>query len=73
METSMLNCCYFAAAGMGVGIVDHTSLRASEAQVVAIPFEANIEVSYYAIRPSGAPRIAVLDELVERIQGMMSV
>ncbi|MCZ7498589.1 LysR substrate-binding domain-containing protein [Agrobacterium sp. ST15.13.015] len=29
METSMLNCCHFASAGMGVGIVDHTSLRSA--------------------------------------------
>lgn len=71
METSMLNCCYFAAAGMGVGIVDHTSLRAADAQVVAIPFEPRIEVSYYAIRPVGAQRIAILDELIARMQEMM--
>lgn len=72
METSMLNCCYFAAAGMGVGIVDHTSLRSAGTHVVAIPFEPKIEVSYYAIRPAGAQRIAVLDDLIERIQKMMS-
>ncbi|MQB45845.1 LysR substrate-binding domain-containing protein [Rhizobium sp. ICMP 5592] len=68
METSMLNCCYFAASGMGVGIVDHTSLRAAGAAVVAIPFEPRIEVSYFAIRPSGAQRIAVLDQLIRRMQ-----
>lgn len=72
METSMLNCCHFASAGMGVGIVDHTSLRSAGAEVVAIPFEPKIEVSYYAIRPIGAQRIAVLDELIERIRQMMS-
>jgi DNA-binding transcriptional LysR family regulator len=71
METSMLNCCYFAAAGMGVGIVDHASLHSAGAQVVAIPFEPKIEVSYFAIRPTGAQRIAVLDELVTRIQTLM--
>lgn len=72
METSMLNCCYFAAAGLGVGIVDRTSLRSAGAQLVAVPFEPNIEVSYYAIRPVGAQRIAVLDELIERIRSTMS-
>jgi DNA-binding transcriptional LysR family regulator len=72
METSMLNCCYFAAAGMGIGIVDRTSLRAAGAQVIAIPFEPNIEVSYHAIRPVGAQRIAILDELIMRMQVMMT-
>lgn len=73
METSMLNCCYFAAAGMGVGLVDQTSLRSAGAQVMAIPFEPKIEVSYYAVRPVGAQRIAVLDELIARMRTMMSV
>jgi hypothetical protein len=57
---------------MGIGIVDHTSLRSADAKVVAIPFEPKIEVSYYAIRPVGAQRIAVLDRLIERMQQMMS-
>jgi len=72
METSMLNCCHFASAGMGVGIVDHTSLRSAGAEVVAIPFEPKIEVAYYAIRPVGAQRIAVLDELIERVRQSMN-
>jgi DNA-binding transcriptional LysR family regulator len=71
METSMLNCCYFAASGMGVGIVDHTSLRSASADIIAIPFEPKIEVSYFAIRPSGGQRIAVLDDIVRRMQDMM--
>ncbi|WP_312402952.1 LysR substrate-binding domain-containing protein [Rhizobium sp.] len=71
METSMLNCCYFAAAGMGVGIVDHTSLRSAEADVISVPFEPNIEVSYFAIRPSGGQRIAILDEIISRIQHLI--
>lgn len=73
METSMLNCCCFAASGMGIGIVDRISLHSSGADVVAIPFEPKIEVSYYAIRPASAHRIAVLDELISRMQqGMQS-
>ena len=71
METSMLNCCYFAAAGMGVGIVDEISLRSAAADAVAIPFDPKIEVSYFAIRPAGAERIAVLDELIGRMQEYM--
>lgn len=70
-ETSMLNCCYFAAAGMGVGIVDEISLNAAKAEIVAIPFEPRIEVSYFAIRPAGARRIAVLDELIGLVQNLM--
>ncbi|EUC00348.1 transcriptional regulator, LysR family [Rhizobium sp. CF080] len=71
METSMLNCCYFAASGMGVGIVDHTSLRSAGADIIAIPFEPRIEVSYFAIRPSGGQRIAVLDDIVRRMGELM--
>ncbi|WP_105383009.1 LysR substrate-binding domain-containing protein [Neorhizobium alkalisoli] len=73
METSMLNCCYFAAAGMGIGIVDYTSLRAAGTDVVAVPFEPRIEVSYFAIRPSGAQRIMVLDNIVERMKNLMDI
>lgn len=72
MESSMLNCCYFAASGMGVGIVDHTSLRAAGADIVAIPFEPKIEVSYFAIRPSGGHRISILDDLVKRMRELIS-
>jgi DNA-binding transcriptional LysR family regulator len=72
METSMLNCCYFAAAGMGVGIVDYVSLRSAGAEIVAIPFEPAIEVSYFAIRPSGGQRILVLDDIVKRMKDLIS-
>jgi DNA-binding transcriptional LysR family regulator len=71
METSMLNCCYFAAAGMGVGIVDETSLRSAGSQTVSRPFEPQIEVSYFAVRPAGARRIAVLDNIIDRIQSLL--
>jgi len=71
MESSMLNCCHFAAAGMGVGIVDWTSLRSAETSAVAIPFEPRIEVSYFAIRPTGARRISILDQVVGRVQALM--
>lgn len=71
METSMLNCCHFAAAGMGVAIVDPTSLRAAGVDLIAVPFEPQIEVSYYAIRPAGARRIAVCDDLVARMRDMI--
>ncbi|TCV65877.1 hypothetical protein [Neorhizobium huautlense] len=67
----MLNCCYFAASGMGVGIVDRTSLRSAGAAILAIPFEPRIEVSYFAIRPSGGQRIAVLDDIVGRMGELM--
>lgn len=72
METSMLNCCCFAAEGMGVGIVDRTSITASGADLVAIPFRPDIEVSYFAIRPSGAARIPVLDQLVGRMRELLT-
>jgi len=71
METSMLNCCHFAAAGMGVGIVDETSLTSARTDTISVPFEPAIEVSYYAIRPMGAQRITVLDEIIGRMQELM--
>ncbi|MCC2613583.1 LysR substrate-binding domain-containing protein [Neorhizobium petrolearium] len=71
METSMLNCCHFAASGIGIGIVDRTSLHSAGAKVVAIPFEPRIDVSYFAIRPSGGQRIPVLDDIVKRVRELM--
>ena len=71
METSMLNCCHFAAAGMGVGIVDHTSLQSAGIDIVAIPFEPQIEVAYFAIRPSGGHRISILDDLIKRMSELI--
>jgi DNA-binding transcriptional LysR family regulator len=72
METSMLNCCCFAASGMGVGIVDRTSIVASGADLVAIPFRPGIEVSYFAIRPSGTVRMPVLEQLVSRMRELLA-
>jgi len=71
METSMLNCCHFAAAGMGVGIVDEASLIAAGTDAVSVPFQPTIEVSYYAIRPTGSQRIGLLDRIVARVQELM--
>ncbi len=71
VETSMLNCCCFAAAGFGIAIVDRISVRAAGADVVTIPFVPEIRVSYLAIRPPGARRIAALDDIVSRMQALM--
>lgn len=72
METSMLNCCHFAAAGMGVGVVDRTTISAASAEIVALPFSPAIDVSYFAVRPSGAARMAVLDDIVRRMQELLA-
>lgn len=72
METSMLNCCHFAAAGMGVAIVDQLTVRAAGADIICIPFSPEIDVSYFAIRPSGSRRIKVLDEIVSRMAELMA-
>ncbi|WP_417720682.1 LysR substrate-binding domain-containing protein [Salipiger sp.] len=72
IETSMLNCCHFAAQGMGIAIVDELSTRAADAGLVTIPFSPDIPVSYYAIRPPGAQRIGLLDAIVERMQAQLS-
>ncbi|GGB04277.1 transcriptional regulator [Brucella endophytica] len=73
METSMLNCCHFAAAGMGIAIVDQITIRAAGTDITCVPFLPAIDVSYFAIRPSGSRRIAVLDEIVARMGDLMSV
>ncbi|MGV0875879.1 LysR substrate-binding domain-containing protein [Martelella sp. FLE1502] len=72
VETSMLNCCHFAAAGMGVAIVDRITVNAAGAGTISRPFEADVEISYFAIRPSGARGIAVLDDLIESIRALMA-
>ena len=51
----------------------HTSLRSSGTTIVAIPFEPKIEVSYFAIRPSGGQRIGVLDDIVKRMGELMAL
>lgn len=71
METSMLNACYFAASGMGVGIVDQTTIRAAGADIVAVPFRPSIDVSYFAVRPSGTGRITMLEEIIERMRALL--
>jgi DNA-binding transcriptional LysR family regulator len=72
METSMLNCCCFAASNIGVGIVDRSSIVASGADLVAIPFRPGIEVSYFAVRPSGAARMPVLEHLISRMRELLA-
>ncbi|MFK4826002.1 LysR family transcriptional regulator [Paenochrobactrum sp. BZR 588] len=71
METSMLNCSHFAAAGMGVGIVDKTTLRSSGVDCVAIPFEPTIQVSYFAIRPTSSTPNPLLDDIINIMQELL--
>ncbi|GHD22094.1 LysR family transcriptional regulator [Tianweitania populi] len=71
LETSMLNCCHFAAAGMGVAIVDRITMRAADVKLCAKPFLPTIDVSYYAARPAGSRQILVLDQIVERIKELL--
>lgn len=71
METSMLNCCHFAAAGMGVAIVDRTTIRAAGVDLHARPFLPAINISYHAARPAGSRRILVLDQIVERMKALL--
>ncbi|WP_294931214.1 LysR substrate-binding domain-containing protein [uncultured Paracoccus sp.] len=72
VETSMLNCCHFAANGMGIAIADEVSIHAAEAGLATIPLMPAIPVSYYAIRPPGAHHIAILDRIVERVQVLLN-
>lgn len=72
IETSMLNCCYFAAAGVGVAIVDSTTVKAAAVDVVIKPFLPTTDVSYFAIRPAGSASILVLDELVEKMRNLLA-
>ncbi|MFV0335510.1 MAG: LysR family transcriptional regulator [Tropicimonas sp.] len=72
VETSMLNCCHFAAQGMGIAIADEVSVRAADEGLITVPFLPAIDVSYFAIRPPGAHRIAILDAIVERMQSLLA-
>lgn len=72
IETSMLNCCLFAASGMGIAIVDRTSIVASGVPLVAIPFQPDIEVAYFAIRSAGAVRTQVIEALVSRMRELLA-
>lgn len=72
IETSMLNCCHFAASGMGVAIVDRISIRASGENLVPVPLFPELPVSYFAIRPSGAPAHSLIEEIIERMQSQIS-
>lgn len=72
VETSMLNCCHFAGAGMGVAIVDRTTLRGSGVDLVARPFSPGISLSYYAIRPAGSRQIAALDAITARMLALLN-
>jgi len=72
IETSMLNCCFFASSGIGIGIVDRTSIVASGANLLAIPFRPDIEVTYFAVRPYGIGRMPVVDQLICRMQELLA-
>lgn len=72
VESSMLNCCHFAAQGMGIAIADEVSIRAADAGLVAVPFEPAVPVAYHAIRPPGAHRIAILDAIVNRVGELLN-
>jgi len=71
METSMLNCCHFAAAGMGVAIVDRTTMRAASVDLCTRPFLPTIDISYFAARPAGSRQIPLLDQIVERMRELL--
>lgn len=71
LESSMLNCCHFAAAGMGVAIVDCITLRAAGTDLCARPFLPAIDVSYYATRPAGSRRIPLIDQIIARMAELL--
>lgn len=72
VETSMLNCCHFAAQGLGVAIVDEISTRAANAGLVTVPFSPEVPVSYYAIRPPGAPMIPIIDAIIGHVRDQLA-
>lgn len=53
METSMANCCGFAARGDGIAISDPVTV-AERGELVSRPLTPEIEISYVAIRPPQA-------------------
>ncbi|MDP0929513.1 LysR family transcriptional regulator [Paracoccus onubensis] len=72
METAMLHCCHFAAAGLGVAIVDQTTMHAAGANLCSRPFRPAINVSYFAARPAGTRQISVLDDIISRMSGLLA-
>lgn len=72
LESSMLNCCHFAAAGMGVAIVDRVSIRSAGQALCARPFLPEIRVPYHAIRSAGSLRIPLLDQIIDRMKQLLA-
>lgn len=72
VETSMSNCCSFAASGEGIGIVDPLSASAHRDTLAILPFEPEIAVHYVAVRSPQAPRSAVLDDIIDVLRSDMA-
>lgn len=67
VETSMLNCCYLAASGAGIAIVDPVTVTAADVRLVQKPFRPDIPISYLAIRPPQPAKIQIVDHLTREM------
>ncbi|OON39373.1 LysR family transcriptional regulator [Izhakiella australiensis] len=68
IETSLVQCCTLAAAGLGIGVVDIVTALTSKAEIVMKPFEPAIEVAWLAIFPPQQGRSMRVEQLVEEMR-----
>jgi DNA-binding transcriptional LysR family regulator len=68
VETSMLNCCYLAASGSGVAIVDPVTAMGAEVKLMHKPFTPEISISYLAIRPPQSAKNQIVDYLIDQVR-----
>ncbi|MBS1016557.1 LysR family transcriptional regulator [Acetobacter persici] len=71
-ETSVINCCLFAADGMGIGLVDQVSVIASGAHVQAVPIVPEIIIAYFAIRPPNQSGTMLSDKIIATTKILLS-
>jgi DNA-binding transcriptional LysR family regulator len=73
METSMANCCSFAARGDGVAISDPVTVAERSGELVSRPLTPAIAISYVAIRPPQAPGFLLADEIIDKAKAWLGV
>ncbi|KLK91306.1 LysR family transcriptional regulator [Microvirga vignae] len=72
VETSMLNCCYLAASGTGVAIVDPVTVMGAEVKLVQKPFIPEIPISYLAVKPPQSAKNQIVDHLVDEMRRLIT-
>ncbi|PIJ51170.1 LysR family transcriptional regulator [Erwinia sp. OLTSP20] len=73
IETSLVQCCNLAAAGLGIAVVDIVTAKTSPSEIVMKPFEPLIEVAWLAIFPPQHGRSMVVEQLVEKMREKLAM